>query len=462
MRDDTVKTSLPRVLGTVEAVTIVVGSVIGSGIFFKPQTIAAELGSFGLVLFVWVVCGGLSVLGALTYAELGTMMPHAGGQYVYLREAYGRLWAFLWGWTELLVARTGACAALAVAFALSLNQIVPLSAWAAKLTAVLTIVLLTAVNVWGTRKGSQVQNVTTYIKAGFLALIALLPFVLGRAHGANWSSSIPSRADSSLLPAFGAAMIAALWAYDGWGNLTPVAEEVEAPQRTIPRALLAGVLIVAALYITANVAYHAVLPIQKIAKSSHVAADVLQSLWGDWGKKALAAYVMCSTFGGVNANLLIGPRVFFAMARDGVFFAPLREVHPRHQTPANAIVLQGVWAIALLMAGGLFKSGKELLDLFNTLTDFVIFGASIFYTMAVAAVFVLRRKFPDKPRPYRTWGYPIVPLIFVLVYLWLLTTTLLAEPKRSGLGLALIALGVPMFWYWERRGRMDKANRAVI
>jgi APA family basic amino acid/polyamine antiporter len=283
-------------------------------------------------------------------------------------------------------------------------------------------------------------------------VIALLPFVLGRVEGANWASSLPPRAGGSLLTALGVAMIAALWAYDGWGNLTPIAEELKNPQRTIPRALLGGVCVIIVLYVTANIAYHAVLPMAEVAKSNQVAADMLKHLWGDVGEKAIAAVVMCSTFGGVNANLLIGPRVFFAMSRDGLFFSPLRDVHPRHLTPANAIVLQGAWAMALLIAGGLFKSGEDLKGLFDHLTDFVIFGASIFYMMAVAAVFVLRRKFPDKPRPYRTWGYPFVPLMFVLVYVWLLTTTLFAMPGSSGIGLALIALGIPAFYFWNRQG----------
>jgi APA family basic amino acid/polyamine antiporter len=311
------------------------------------------------------------------------------------------------------------------------------------------------VNMLGTRKGGQVQNVTTYIKAGFLAAIALLPFVMGRAEVANWTSTLPAPASGSLLTAFGAAMIAALWAYDGWGNLTPVAEEVENPQRTIPRALLMGVFIVTALYVTANVAYHAVLPMDEMTKTSNAnaAATMLDRLLGSVGRDTIAAVIMCSTFGGVNANLLVGPRVFFAMSRDGMFFPPLSNVHTRYQTPANAILLQGVWAMVLLTAGGLFKSGKELKDLFDTLTDFVIFGASIFYTMAVAAVFVLRRKFPDKPRPYRAWGYPVVPIVFVLTYVWLLTTTLYGAPVRSAIGLAVIALGIPVFWYWERRRR---------
>ena len=439
---------LPRVLGDREAVTLVVGSIIGSGIFLVPRTVAQETGSSGLALLVWVVVGVLTLLGALSYAEVAAMMPRAGGMYVYLTEAYGRTWGFLRGWTELVLLRTGSAAVLSVAFTMSLNQIVSLPGWAQRGVPVAVIALLAAVNITGVRRGGQVQNWTTYLRAGALVVMAVLPFAAGRASASNWTPLLPAEWTPGMVPAFGTAMLACMWAYTGWVHIGPMAEELKDAQRTVPLGLIAGVLLVIALFLSVNVAYLSVLPVAELARSEHPAAAMMQAAAGDWGRSAISALVMCSTFGGVNAGLLTAPRTYFAMARDGVLFAPLARVHPVYQTPANAIVLHAAWSIVLLLICSAlqqaFLRSTDLPTLFSTLISVVVFGASIFEMSAIAAVIVLRRKQPDRLRPYRTPGYPWVPGFAVLAYLGLLASTLAQKPVHSGLGLILIACGLPV------------------
>ncbi len=454
---------LLRVLGPWGAMTVVVGSVIGSGIFLKANVVARAVGRFDLVITVWVVCGLISLLGALASAELGAMLPHAGGSYVYLREAYGPLTAFLWGWTEFWVARTGSTAALAVVFADRLGQLIgPLGssgyAWARRDLAVLAIVLLVAINLAGARWGGYVQSVTTGIKAGSLILIAVLPFLLRRYDVANLATTVVP--NKNLWLGFAAAMAAVFWAYDGWGNIGPVAEEVRDPGRNIPLALIGGLFLLITLYLGATLAYHLVLPMSVLAgieRDPFVAQVALERLLGPAGTTVAIGIVICSVFGALNSNVLTGPRVIFAMARDGLFLAPMRRVHPRWGTPLNAILGEMAWACVLVLfaerfAGrlggllGMISGGRYSYDPskdpFNTLTDFVIFGSYIFYTLAVAAVLVLRVRRPDLPRPYRTWGYPWVPVLFVVSSVGFLGSMFLATPVESVAGLGFIGLGV--------------------
>jgi len=445
---------LPRVLGGREAITLVVGSIVGSGIFLVPRTVAQEAGTSGLALLVWVVVGVLALLSALSYAEVAAMMPRAGGMYVYLSEAYGRTWGFLRGWTELVLLRTGSAAILSVAFTMSLNQIVRLPEWAQRLVPLAVIGLLATVNVLGARPGGQVQNWTTYVRVAALAAMAVLPFAAGKTSAANWAPLLPAELSPSLIPAFGAAMLACMWAYTGWVHIGPMAEELKDAQRTVPMGLIAGVLIVIALFLSVNVAMLSALPAAELARSEHPAAALMQASVGDWGRKAISALVMCSTFGGVNAGLLTAPRTYFAMARDGVLFAPLARVHPVHKTPANAIRLHAAWSIVLVVGCSaiqeVFMRGTDLPALFSTLVSVVVFGASIFEMTAIAAVFVLRRKQPDRPRPYRVPGYPWVPGVAIAAYVALLASTLVQKPVHSTLGLLLIAAGLPVLALMRR------------
>lgn len=446
---------LPRVLGGREAITLVVGSIIGSGIFLVPRTVADEVGDPGLVLAVWVAVGILTLLGALCYAEVAAMTPRAGGMYVYLTETYGRTWGFLRGWTELVLLRTGSAAIQAVAFTMSLHQILPLPGWAQRVVPVAIIALLAVVNVRGARQGGSVQNWTTLARIVALVAMAVLPFATGHASGANWVPRAPEPGGAEPFSGLGAAVLACIWAYTGWVHIGPMAGELKDPQRTVPMGLIFGVLIVIALFLSVNVAFLSVLPVAELAKAEHPAAAFMQIVAGNWGRSAISLIVMCSTFGGVNAGLLTASRTYFAMAQDGVLFAPLARIHPAYRTPSNAILLHAAWAIALLLGCSLFQQlffqSTELRTLFSTLVSVVVFGGAIFEGSAIAAVIVLRRRCPERPRPYRTPGYPWVPGLVVVAYLGLLASTVLQKPVHSAIGLVLIACGLPMLGWQTRR-----------
>jgi amino acid transporter len=482
--------------------------VIGSGIFFKANIVAGSVGRFDLVLLVWIVCGILSLLGALATAELGAMMPHAGGQYVYLREAYGPLSAFLWGWAEFWMMRAGSVAALAVAFSqaffrsaglwLQEMQWIQITTvqdvdfirlpdgtavtvvWAMRGIAVAAIVILTMVNYAGTRWGGMLQNITTVAKISTLAVLMILPFLTMTADASLLTSTAERAAGTGLLAGMAAAMTAVFWAYDGWGNIGPVAEEIRDPQRNIPLALGAGMLLVILLYVGVTVSYHLLMPAADIAKSSFVAASACEITLGKIGSAIASAAVMVSTFGALNANLLTGPRVIFAMARDGVFFSMLARVHSRFRTPHIAILALSTWAVLLIVGSDLLRgitvpqwigslpkaigepltqslqnmSGKAIYDV---LTDYVVFGAFVFYLLSVVAVFVLRIRQPDLPRPYRTIGYPLLPALFVLGSTGFLLGMLVTSPVESILGLGFIATGAAI--YGLLRPLMHRGNR---
>lgn len=472
---------LPRVLGPIAALCVIVGSVIGSGIFLVPATVARDVPYIAGIVFVWVVGGLFSGAGALTLAELGGMLPRAGGPYVYLREAYGALPAFLFGWTEFLIVRTGSMATLAAAFARYFAQVVPAPAgmstvlWQA-LAATSAIAVVGIVNVIGTKVGGWVQVAGTTIKVGALMTMIVLPFVLGQASAARLQPLWPPAIRIGLVPGLMGAMVGVLWAYDGWVNLSQLAEEVRDPGRNVPRALILGSAVLIALYVGMTLVYHMVLPMEEIRaadveKGSEraVAADFCRRLGGDRGVLLISLVVMCSTFISLNGNALTGPRAYFAMARDGLFPHAICRVHSRFQTPANAILAQSAWAILLTVAGtalillpppaashGLpapLLSAWTALNrtpLYDLLFTYVIFGATIFYTLAIASVFVLRRTRPDLPRPYRTWGYPITPLLYVLAAIFLMGSMLSQKPFESLAGLVIVLAGIPGYWFFRR------------
>jgi APA family basic amino acid/polyamine antiporter len=471
---------LPRVLGPVTAFCVVVGSVIGSGIFIVPGDVAREVPAIGPIVLAWVVGGLFSAAGALTLAELGAMLPQAGGPYVYLREAYGRLPAFLFGWSELLINRTGSMATLAAAFARYFAQIVPApvgtstEVWQA-VAAVSAIALVTLVNVLGTAMGGGLQVVGTAIKVGGVIVLIALPWLIGGGKLANLSPVWPAAFDQSLLSGAMVAMVGILWAYDGWMNLTPLAEEVRDPGRNIPRSLGIGMAVLIFLYVSMTLMYHYVLPLPDVQgaggdASKAIAATYCKTLLGPRGVFAISLLVMCSTFISLNGNALTGPRAYFAMARDGLFFPGLCRVHPRFATPANAVITQGAWAIVLTVLGTVMilspAPGPEsalpgplraawlklnTTPLYKVLYTYVIFGANLFYMLAIASVFVLRKTRPDAPRPYRTWGYPFTPLLFVLAALFLLGDMLRQSPAESFAGIGIILTGLPVYLIFARR-----------
>ncbi len=448
--------TLAPVLGLFTAVALVIGEVIGSGIFIKPNQVAQATGGYvGLILLLWIGCGLVALCGALTLSELSAMLPHAGGTYVFLREAYGRLWAFLWGWAEFWVIRTGAIAALATAMTMALEELLVMSGYLQPdeshrqfqtVVATLVIALLATVNIVRTRWGGMVQVATTAIKACSLVFLAVLPFIAAESSGRLGTSGAlwPPASEIGLLAGLGGALSAILWTYDGWGQVTVVAEEVRNPQRNMPLALAGGVLVLIMLYAGANLTYHLTLPAAEIAAAKIPAADVTEKLLPGVGRRLVLAMLLVSTFGALNSNILVGPRVLFAVGRDFRRLGWAGRIDPRTGTPALAIAAVSSWAIALVWAGDLSPNPNK--RLFDVLTDYAIFGGSVFYFTEVFSVFVLRWRRPDLARPYRTLGYPVVPSVFVVSYVFLLVSMFWAAPFECTSGLTLIALGLVAFW----------------
>jgi APA family basic amino acid/polyamine antiporter len=450
------RVELKRELGIWSAASIVVGTMIGSAIFLVPSSMVKNVGSPLMVLAVFVFGGVLSLCGALSYAELAAALPAAGGEYVYLREAYGPLWGFIYGWTQMWVAKSGSIATLATGFFIylanfqpELNTIWvvvplplgesghPLEIRYGQLLAMGVIAVLALINYFGVKVGGDVQVIVTLVKVGLIAGIIVIG--LGTAHGsaANYHTSTPA---SGGILGFFAALVAALWAYDGWNNVVMVASEVRKPQRILPLALILGTLTVIAIYLLANLAYFRVLPADAVASTDRVAGESMRRVFGAPGAAAVSVAAMISIFAALNGSIMTGARVPFAMARDGLFFRSVQFVHPQHRTPSVSILVLSAWASLLVLSGR-----------YDQLYTYVIFASVLLYGMATASVIVLRRKRPDMPRPYRTLGYPVVPIVFVLGIACLVVSTLIKSPRESLMGLALIALGLPFYFHWRRK-----------
>ena len=461
-------------MGPFTAAAIVVGTVIGSGVFKKPQLVALNAPYFGLAALAWVGTGLFVLLGALAYAEVAVLYPRAGGNYVFLREAYGRLAGFLWGWVEFWIIRAASIAALATIFTESLHDVLRnpvvqqtvglppgdvLGFWEQKALTAAVVVALALVNIRGVKWGGGLQVVVTIVKIGSLLAIVVAPFVvLAFFRGgpvvvqpAHLTPTWPDSWAGVPLKGMGAAFLGVYWAYHGWMNIAPVAEEVRNPQRNIPLALLAGVGTVIFLYLGANLAYYLILSGPEMAglKDTTTATAYSLRLLGPLGAAAASAAVMCSVFGALNGNLLVGPRLLFAMGDDGLAPAALRHVHSRYRTPALATAVLAVWACALVLAvaglnlAGVF--GKVALD-FDLLTDFAMFGSLTFETLAVLSIFVFRFRRAEAERPYRCPGYPVVPLLYVLLPGFVLTNMALNNTLQVAIGLAFIALGAAVYF----------------
>jgi APA family basic amino acid/polyamine antiporter len=452
-------TELKRALGIWAAISIVVGTVIGSGIFRVPQSMVLAVGSVPLVFLVWIAGGALSLAGALTYAELAAAMPGAGGEYVYLSEAYGPVWGFLYSWTQMWVAKSGSIATLATAFFEYTAYFVPQfeKIWFTigpfpikygQIFALVLILILGGINYTGVRIGGDVQVAVTAVKVALIALVILAGLLYSQPVGAaSAAPGIEATSSQSLFAGFIAALVAALWAYDGWNNVGMVASEVRNPQRNLPIALIGGTAGVIAIYILANWAYFKVLSPAEVGAHKLVAAEMMQRIAGHKGAAAVSLAAMISIFAALNGSILTGARVPYAAARDGLFFASAARVHPSFQTPGVSILMLSAWSAVLIL------SGK-----YDDLLEFVIFGSWILYAMATASVFVLRRKRPDLPRPYRTLGYPVIPLLFLAGATILEVTTLWTKPGRSIAGIVLILLGLPFYFYWSRRRTMADSS----
>ena len=440
---------LPRRVGLWSAVAVVIGSTIGSGIFRTPATIAQRVDDVLLFLLSWVLGGAVTLCGALTYAELAAMFPRSGGIYVFIREAFGPLPAFLFGWGELLIIRPGAYGAISItssAYTLRVLGLDPASpavtlagqtVRAEQLLAAVFVGVVAVVNYVGIHRAAILQNVSTALKVGALAALVLLGFVLGGG-GLGPGPMLAQRASVGLSP-FLLAMVAILWAYDGWGDLAFVGGEVKDPERSLPRAMFIGTGSVVALYLAANLVYLHLIPVQQMKGAELVAADVARMLLGSAGLVAVSAAVAVSTFGTLNGSMMTAPRIFFAMAEDGVFPKAIARVDPRTGAPTGAIVLAGC-------LGALFVLVRK----FTELADQFIIGIWPFYALAVAAVFVLRRRLPAVEGRYRTWGYPVVPALFLLGALFILGNYLVSEPLLFWLDVGVILLGIPAYVLWRR------------
>ena len=433
--------SLKRTLGTVDLTLIVVGTAIGSGIFLVPGAVLQQSGgTVGIALGVWLVAGLLSLLGALTYGEMGASKPEAGGLYVYIRDAFGPLPAFLYGWTMFFAIGSGSCATLAVAFTRYLGQFVTLPPLAGKLVAVAMIAVVAAINIRGTRGSANVQNVMTAIKGGGILLMAGLLIAMGRGMADHPMAIWPERFDLSMLSAVGLAMISALWASEGWQYVTFSAGESKDPQRTFPRGIVVGTAALVAVYLLANVGYVTALGAERTAASTRVAAEAVAALFGEGAGRLVAAVILLSIFSAANGLTLTAPRLYYSMARDGVFFARLAEIHPRFGTPVFAIVASSAWAMVLAAAGT-----------FEQLLSFVVFVSWIFFALGALAIFVYRRRAPEMERPFRCPGYPVTPILFVAAAVAIVLNSVFAQPGRSAIGIGIVLLGVPAFLAWRAR-----------
>ncbi len=461
-------TLLPRVLGVWVASAVVVGTVIGSGVFKKGQKVAENIPEFGLAMIAWVLVGVVTLFGALVLAEIAVLFPRAGGNYLFLKEGYGRLFGFLWGWVEFWIIRPASIAALATIFTEGLHDILKqttgheevLAFWPRQLSTCGLILVLGIVNALGTRVGGGVQLAITIVKVGSLIGIMLLPFVIllfvDRPEfvptTANMRPFWPDDWGKVNWGKFGVALVAVLWAYDGWRNIGPIAEEIKHPQRNIPLALLGGVAVLIAIYVGVNAAYYLVIPHDQMAKLSNttVATEFCLRLIGPVGAMLASAAVMTSVLGSANGNVLVGPRLLFAMARDRMAPAGLTKLDPRTNTPVIAIGLVVAWAIGLVLLFGILHELQiEVKDPFDSLTDFAVFGAAGLEILVIGSIFVFRQKYPlDRfPRAYRCIGYPVVPIIYMIIMFAVLVNMFIQPTQRTEalIGLGFIVVGAAVY-----------------
>lgn len=428
---------LPRKLTLLDATTIVAGTIVGVGIFLVPAALAREVPSASAIMLIWALAGAVSLLGAFAYAELGAMLPQSGGQYVYLREAYGPLPAFLAGWSFFTIIQSGSIAAVATGCGLYLNHLLP--ALPPALTAITVIAVLTAINYVGVKQGARVQVFFTVLKLSGLGL--LIASALFHEGGTNINAALPAALPATSV---GIAFLAAFVAYDGWHVIAFVGGEVINPKRNLPLALVLGLSISIVVYLLANLAYLHVLPMVKLTESARVAADTATATIGPWGASFITLTIVLSTIGAANGSILTAPRIYFAQAQDRLFFRRFGEVHPRFQTPAFSILVQGVWTCLLASTGS-----------YEHLIAYVLFVSWMFHAATVLAVPVLRRKHPDAVRPYRMWGYPVAPLLFVAFAAWFVATTLVSRPQSSIVGGLLLLSGVPVYYYWRKKANAE-------
>ncbi len=456
---------LVRGLTLMDSVLLLVSGIIGSSIFLTAKDIAAPLPHPAWFLLVWVLGGVISLCACFAFAELGSMFPDSGGQYVYLREAYGDLPAFLYGWMLFSVANGGTIAALSVASAAYLGGVIPaisqdhvvlsvagIVVTRAHILALIFIVVVTWINVCGLRSGALLQNVATWAKFAAMAAFVLLGFAIGRGHWSNIVSVPPGGLTMGLTPgqllsAFGVGLIAVFWAYDGWVYITWVAGEVKNPRRNVPLAMVIGVVVVGVVYVAMNLTYMYAMPLSEVAKHETIAHAAAVALFSPAAGAWLSAMIAVSCFGAMASCILSGARVYFAMAKDGVFFRRMAEVHPKWRTPAFSLIGQSVWAAVLTVSGR-----------YDQLYTYVIYGMVLSYTLTVVGMFILRWRRPDIPRPYRCTGYPILPGLYVLIGAAWTLNTIITRPTEAFWGTFIVLLGVPGYLYWKWASRKAQAT----
>lgn len=464
------KHSLLQRLGLFTAITIVIGSMIGSGIFKKTAVMSSDLGAPGILLIVWLIAGLVSLIGALTNAEIAGILPRAGGQYVYFREMYGNFTAYLYGWSIFSVIQTGSIAAIAYIFSSYLEYFFPAphlspewEAWGfsipiagvsvldcyplkdigLKMGTILLIMFLSVANYFGVVFGGIIQNIFTILKTLAIAFIVILALAIGGGSFSNFSPLVNSSfqyPSGSLLAAIVLALSGAFWAYDGWNNITYLGAEVKEPQKNVPKAMMIGIGVVILVYMLINIAYLYILPVEVMSQSSLIASDVMKVVVGDWGGAFVAIAVMVSTFGTTNGTILASARVYYAMAKDGMFFKKLEGVHQEYRTPAASIIIQGIWASMIAMTGT-----------FDQLTDMLIFVSWIFYGLGAYGVIILRKKMPDVHRPYKVIGYPLLPLILVVFSAFFFIFSFYVNVRNAVFGLLLVVIGIPLYFYFNKK-----------
>jgi basic amino acid/polyamine antiporter, APA family len=434
---------LPRHLGLWSAVAVLVGSTIGSGIFRVPATVADRLQDPGPVLLAWVLGGIIALFGALTIAELAGALPRSGGVFAYILEAFGPLPAFLFGWSELAVIRASALGAIATIFAEYFGYFVPMTPTQVRLLAAAAVIVVGLLNYLGVSRAAVVMNLTTIAKYGALAALGLLAFSAGQGSWNHFTPAWPSGLDVSLL---GTALIARMWTYDGWADLSFMGGEVKNPGRTLPMALIIGTAGILAIYLLLNLAYIYLVPLPEMARSPLIAATAAERIpfLGRFAGGLISLVVMVSCFGTLHGSMMTGPRIFFAMADRGLFFQSIARVSPRYHSPSVAIWLATALGVIYV-----------LLNDFQQLADKFILGIWPFYALAVAAVFVLRRTRPDLTRPYRTWGYPVVPVIFLLASVGMMGNALWSDPINTGITFGIILAGLPAYFAWRTWARKE-------
>ncbi len=433
---------LNKELGQYGLTMVAIGSCIGSGIFLTPSQIAGYLPAPLLILLVWAMGGVITLTGALTFAELGAMFPQAGGIYVYLKEAYGDVFGFLYGWVYLMVITSGANAALSIACAYYLAFIFPMSQTAITLTAIGALGSVTIINILRVKAAEVFSNIFTGAKLLGIGAVIVIGIFFGRARFSLAFVGTGSQ-DHGLVSAFGLALIGVLWSFGGWQHASFLAGEARDAKRMIPRAMIMGGALVAVVYLLTNLAYLFLLPVDKIAASQSLAADAISTII-PFGGALIALLIAISTFGTLGIYTLSAPRIYFAMAKDGLFFKKLAYVHPKFRTPVYAILAQSVWAVVLLLFWGTFED----------LITYVVFTDWVFFCLTAVGIFIFRRRNPDLPRPYRTLGYPIVPLIFIVITFAFVMNSLIEKPLHAWAGLILMTAALPVYFYFKRRRQL--------